>query len=112
MEMRGIDPRAPRMQSECSTIWATPPDIKKEKKKNKKGKGKAQGNVDASSLDNTWYTLSAPSWKALKKSAYGRQPMFLPTVLCFYFVSWKLFTTVATSPYLSFVFCCAKLSRW
>ena len=25
MEMRGIDPRAPRMQSECSTIWATPP---------------------------------------------------------------------------------------
>ena len=25
MEVRGIDPRAPRMQSECSTIWATPP---------------------------------------------------------------------------------------
>ena len=29
--------------------------------------------------------------------------MFLPTVLCFYFVSWKLFTTVATSPYLYFI---------
>ena len=25
MEVRGIDPLAPRMQSECSTIWATPP---------------------------------------------------------------------------------------
>ena len=25
MEMRGIDPLAPRMRSECSTIWATSP---------------------------------------------------------------------------------------
>ena len=29
MEMRGIDPRAPRMQSECSTIWATSPSYTK-----------------------------------------------------------------------------------
>ena len=33
MEMRGIDPRAPRMLSECSTIWATSPFRKKERKK-------------------------------------------------------------------------------
>ena len=33
MEVRGIDPLAPRMQSECSTIWATPPlTIKREVK--------------------------------------------------------------------------------
>ena len=25
VEVAGIDPAAPRMQSECSTIWATPP---------------------------------------------------------------------------------------
>ena len=39
MEMRGIDPRAPRMQSECSTIWATSP-IQKTKKGGRKGKRK------------------------------------------------------------------------
>ena len=33
MEMRGIDPRAPRMQSECSTIWATPPYKQEEGRK-------------------------------------------------------------------------------
>ena len=33
MEMRGIDPRAPRMQSECSTIWATPPTVQNKRKR-------------------------------------------------------------------------------
>jgi hypothetical protein len=28
--------------------------------------------LDASSLENTWFLLSAPSWKALKKSTLGR----------------------------------------
>ena len=49
MEMRGIDPRAPRMQSECSTIWATPPDIKKEKKKRWRQKIKKIKKIDSMS---------------------------------------------------------------
>ena len=34
-------------------------------------------DLDASSLGNTWFSLFAPSWKTLKKNAYGRQPMVL-----------------------------------
>jgi hypothetical protein len=29
-------------------------------------------DLDASSLENTWFSLSAPSSKALKKSTLGR----------------------------------------
>jgi hypothetical protein len=29
-------------------------------------------DLDASSLENTWFLLSAPSSKALKKSTFGR----------------------------------------
>ena len=42
MEMRGIDPRAPRMQSECSTIWATPPYKSKEKKRKRRKKNRRE----------------------------------------------------------------------
>ena len=45
MEMRGIDPRAPRMQSECSTIWATPPlNCMNRRKKNRKERKKKEKN--------------------------------------------------------------------
>ena len=40
MEVRGIDPRAPRMQSECSTMWATPPTKEREGKEKSIARGK------------------------------------------------------------------------
>jgi hypothetical protein len=33
-------------------------------------------DFDASSLENTWFLLSAPSSKALKKALLGDNPMF------------------------------------
>ena len=54
--------------------------------------------IDAPSLDNTWYTLYAPSWKALKKSAYGRQ------LMVFYYSTLFLFCV------LEVVYYCSNLS--
>jgi hypothetical protein len=41
------------------------------KSKGKRGRRKASGDLNVS-LDNTWFPLSAPSSKALKKSTLGR----------------------------------------
>ena len=38
--------------------------------------------------------------------------MFLLQHFVFIFESWKLFTTVATSPYLSFVHCCVMTHKY
>ena len=53
MEMRGIDPRAPRMQSECSTIWATPPTKEREGKEKSIARGKKKKkNLQRTTLNN------------------------------------------------------------
>jgi hypothetical protein len=41
------------------------------KSKGKRGRRKASGDLNAS-FENTWFLLSAPSSKALKKSTLGR----------------------------------------
>jgi hypothetical protein len=44
----------------------------KVKRKGKRERRKASVEPNTSSLDITWFTLSAPSSKALKKSTLGR----------------------------------------
>jgi hypothetical protein len=41
------------------------------KRKGKRGRRKASGDLNAS-FENTWFSLSAPSSKAIKKSTLGR----------------------------------------
>jgi hypothetical protein len=60
---------------------------------------RANYDLDASSLNITWFALSAPSSKALKKSTLGRKPNVF-TFSSFSFI-WVLevITTVINSPY-------------
>jgi hypothetical protein len=65
---------------EKGTIKFTSPtcnrhDFPKGKSKSKRGRHKASGNLNAS-FENTWFPLSVPSSKALKKALLGDNPMF------------------------------------
>ena len=71
--MRGIDPRAPRMQSECSTIWATPPLFcMNRKKKNRKEQKKKEKNSPTGIRTPVFHVTGEDTnqlyyWRSLRK---------------------------------------------
>ena len=73
MEMRGIDPRAPRMQSECSTIWATPPlKSMNGRKKNRKEQKKKEKNSPTGIRTPVFHVTGEDTnqlyyWRSLRK---------------------------------------------